>query len=248
METTSQALDQLATALAAAQAKMGNAAFNRVNPHFKSKYADLAAIREATLPALTANGLAIVQYTSAGADGEIWLTTKLLHKSGQSIEGTYPIARGTPQQMGSALTYAKRYSWSAMCGVAADDDDDANAAEGLPATNARGQGAGKSKANSRADYETLSAGLRGNKSSAELQRWYSENVDKINALPGDWIDILRTEYTDHLADLKKTDQTANAKRRSEGKPYGVKEQLKDSLDAEDAEVDDELRHHPLNAG
>ena len=53
-------LDKLATALAKAQSAMGNAVLNKMNPHFKSKYADLASVREATLPALTANGLAIV--------------------------------------------------------------------------------------------------------------------------------------------------------------------------------------------
>lgn len=234
-------IDQLATALSAAQAAMHNAAFNRTNPHFKSKYADLAAIREATLPALTANGLAIVQYTAVGNDGELWLMTKLLHKSGQFIEGTYPIARGTPQQMGSSLTYAKRYSWSAMCGVAADDDDDANAAEGLPATNARGQGSGKSKANSRSDYEELAEGLRAQKSADEIKRWYGENVNKINALPGDWIEQLRDSYSEHLESLKADEKKTNAQRRAESKPYGVKAQLKASLETEESDEPKEYR-------
>lgn len=120
--------DQLAAALASAQASMGKAVFNRINPHFRSKYADLAAIADATLPALNAHGLAVTQMTKA-RDGALFLVTRLMHRSGQYIEGEWPLPNGTPQQMGSALTYARRYGWSSVVGITADDDDDANAAE-----------------------------------------------------------------------------------------------------------------------
>jgi hypothetical protein len=113
--------------LAAAQAEMGNAAYNRTNPHFKSKYADFAAVREATLPVLTKHGFAIMQ-TTEFVDGVILLKTELAHKSGDSRWSVYPIAPGTPQQQGSALTYARRYSWSAITGIASEEDDDGNAA------------------------------------------------------------------------------------------------------------------------
>jgi len=125
METKS-----LAAALAKAQAEMKNATLNKTNPHFKSKFADLAAVREATMGALNSHGLSIAQYTAL-QDGHLVLVTRLMHDSGEMIEGQYPLPpSGTaPQQMGSALTYAKRYCWSAMCGIAADEDDDANAAQ-----------------------------------------------------------------------------------------------------------------------
>ena len=125
---TSDAIDQLAAALAMAQAEMEPAVFNRTNPHFKSRYADLAAIRDATLPALNKYGLSIVQATLLTAVGFV-LFSRLIHKSGQWIEGEYPITIGTPQSMGSQLTYARRYSWSGLCGITADEDDDAEAAE-----------------------------------------------------------------------------------------------------------------------
>lgn len=120
----------LAESLAKAQGEMENAPLNRVNPHFKSKYADLAAIRDATIPALSKNGLSIFQYTEI-RDGALVLRTRLMHASGQYIESEYPIAAqlGDHHKTGSALTYAKRYSWSAMCGISADDDDDGNAAQ-----------------------------------------------------------------------------------------------------------------------
>lgn len=121
---------KLAAALAKAQGEMKNATLNKINPHFKSKFADLAAVRDATIPALAKNGLSIVQFTKMG-DGNLSLITRLMHESGESIDGEYPLpgAGTAPQAMGSALTYAKRYCWSAMCGIAADEDDDANAAQ-----------------------------------------------------------------------------------------------------------------------
>jgi hypothetical protein len=97
---------------------------NRVNPHFKSKYADLAAIFDAARKPLSANGLAIVQTIGDGV-----LHTRLLHTSGQWIASEHPLPMsGRPQEIGSALTYARRYSLSALIGIAADEDDDANAA------------------------------------------------------------------------------------------------------------------------
>jgi hypothetical protein len=106
---------------------MRNATLNKVNPHFKSKYADLAGIRDTVTPALAKHGLSIVQGTDT-LDSGIVVVTRLLHKSGQWIESRFPIAYDKPQTMGSAYTYARRYSLSAICAISADEDDDANAA------------------------------------------------------------------------------------------------------------------------
>lgn len=119
---------KLAEALAKAQAEMKAAPLNRVNPHFKSKYADLPAVIDAVRPALTKHGLSVTQVTRI-ADGGMVLVTTLHHASGESLSGEYPLPVGKPQEMGSAMTYARRYSLAAMCCIAADDDDDANAAE-----------------------------------------------------------------------------------------------------------------------
>ena len=121
---TSEQISELAAALAAAQGAMQNAVMNRINPHFKSKYADLAAIFDAARKPLSTNGLAIVQTIGDGV-----LHTRLLHTSGQWIASEHPLPMsGRPQEIGSALTYARRYSLSALIGIAADEDDDANAA------------------------------------------------------------------------------------------------------------------------
>lgn len=123
-------IKDLAGALAKAQGEIKNASLNKVNPHFRSKYADLAEVRDATTPHLSKNGLAILQRTDV-RDGMFGLVTCLMHSSGQWVDGFYPLPNNVekPQALGSAITYARRYSWSAMCGIAADEDDDGNEAQ-----------------------------------------------------------------------------------------------------------------------
>jgi hypothetical protein len=128
MTMQSESINELAAALAKAQGAMRNAAYNRTNPHFKNKYADLASVLDAAREPLSANGLALVQQT-LGNDGRLWLRSTLLHSSGQWMAAEYPLpGGGKPQEIGAALTYARRYSLSALVGIAADDDDDAEGA------------------------------------------------------------------------------------------------------------------------
>jgi hypothetical protein len=126
----SETIGTLASALAKAQGEFGAAKFNRVNPHFKSKYADLTAVIEAIRAPLSKNGIAWVQ-TIEPANGGMVLTTTLVHgESGEWVRSIYPLPAATaPQQFGSALTYAKRYSLAALVGISADEDDDANTAQ-----------------------------------------------------------------------------------------------------------------------
>jgi hypothetical protein len=202
---TSDSINELATALAAAQAEMKNAALNRINPHFKSKYADLAGIRDTVTPALTKHGLAVVQGTDT-TDGGIVVVTRLLHKSGQWIESRFPIAYDKPQTMGSAYTYARRYSLSAMCSISADDDDDANAANEKPVAPVMasvGGTPGASKAGSRGAYDRFVKEIRNASTLKELAAWHVANVAEIDKMPPDWIDELRVEYSDRQSELKK---------------------------------------------
>lgn len=100
------------------------------NDHFKSKYADLAGVVEAVVPALNANGIGYMQ--SPGFDGDmIALTTILIHESGATCTATLHMrpSKSDPQGVGSATTYARRYALLAMTG-AAPEDDDGNAASG----------------------------------------------------------------------------------------------------------------------
>lgn len=119
---------ELVKALAKAQLRFEPVRKDKINPHFKNKYASLDAILEATRPALSANGIAVVQ--TLGLDGENQvLITKLLHESGDFLESVYRLPPITdPQKFGSAMTYARRYSLAALLCVAADEDDDGNTA------------------------------------------------------------------------------------------------------------------------
>jgi len=119
----------LAKALVAAHAEIQNVKLNKVNPFFKSKYADLAAVIAGSRDILAKHKLAIYQ-TGDTVDerGFITVITTLLHESGESINGSMSCKPKSldPQQIGSAITYLRRYSLSAMLGVASEEDDDGN--------------------------------------------------------------------------------------------------------------------------
>jgi hypothetical protein len=122
----SEQINELAAALAKAQGVMGNAVMNRINPHFKSKYADMGSVLDAIRPPLSANGLCIVQPMQITERGLV-LRTVLMHSSGQYIAAEYPLpATQNAQALGSALTYARRYSLATLVCNASDEDDDAN--------------------------------------------------------------------------------------------------------------------------
>lgn len=227
--------DQLITALSLAQAKMQNATLNKTNPHFKNRYADLAAIRDAVIPALTANGLAVIQFTSVDAEGRMLLHTRLAHKSGQFIESTYPIpmALDRPQAMGSALTYARRYSLSAICGIAAEEDDDANEAAKAPRTGVSDITLGQDtlpKSKSRPVYEALIKEMRAIDAPGKLTSWGLENSPRIYSMHADFQRWFREEYQNHLNAVKEDGEPGT----EEGS--ALKKQLKASLEAEEEGV------------
>lgn len=124
----SENTDSLSAALCKAQAAMKAAVYNKTNPHFKNRYADLASVIDATRKPLADNGLSTTQTTEIREGGFVLVTT-LRHTSGQWVASEYPLPAGAkPQELGSALTYARRYSLSAITCIAADEDDDAEGA------------------------------------------------------------------------------------------------------------------------
>ena len=130
---TSEQINELAAALATAQGSISAAKYDGTNPHLKNRYTTLSAVWDAIRKPLSDNGLAVVQVVDMDSDGMI-LSTRLMHSSGQYIEAVYPITAGEArgisgaQAIGSALTYARRYSLTALIGVVSDDDDDGNSA------------------------------------------------------------------------------------------------------------------------
>lgn len=126
----SDELKNIAKALAKFQADIKDPARDKDNPYFKSKYVALDGLLDAVRPVLATNGLSFIQSpVSNGQD--MGVTTLLMHDSGEWIESdpfVLHAVKNDPQAGGSAITYARRYSLSAVLGVAWDDDDDANIA------------------------------------------------------------------------------------------------------------------------
>lgn len=118
-------MNNIAKAFVAAKREFAPALKTSTNPHFKSKYADLAGCLEAVNEALLNQGIALYQETSEDDRG-VTVETVFLHESGETLRGGklhVPASKQDPQGYGSALTYARRYSVMAACGISGEDDD-----------------------------------------------------------------------------------------------------------------------------
>jgi len=96
--------------------------------NYTYKYADLASILDAVSPIAAAQGFSFMATPTLSAGGAFVLRYYLLHKAGHREGGEYPLpdpSRTTAQQVGAQITYARRYAYCAMLGVAADEDNDA---------------------------------------------------------------------------------------------------------------------------
>lgn len=132
-EAVTPALDQIATALSEFQAEMPTVAkahkatVKSDKGSFSYTYAGLADVSEAAMPLLAKHGLSFSCLPGNGV-----LTGMLLHSSGQSLTASLPINGSTPQQVGSSLTYMRRYLLGCMTGLVTDDDDDGQLAQSAP--------------------------------------------------------------------------------------------------------------------
>ena len=130
--TRSESIAALAAALSKAQSAMTGAKKDSVNPHFKSKYADLASVWDACREPLTKNGLSVIQLPGKDEVG-YYVETVLAHSSGEFVSCKLHIVpiKDDPQGLGSSITYARKYALAAIAGIAPDDsDDDGEAAMG----------------------------------------------------------------------------------------------------------------------
>ena len=123
--TLSPSVDQLFTALVQAQSHMGIASKDGRNPHFRSKYSSVESVLDTVLPPLNEAGISLSQHP--GLDGDVvTLTTLLAHTSGQwmmSTSSTPFVKKRDSHAYGSAVTYLRRYSAAAICGLMQADDD-----------------------------------------------------------------------------------------------------------------------------
>lgn len=128
-------MKEIASALVKAQKEFGPALKTSTNPAFRSRYADLSACVEAVIDALNNNDIFLMQPTHECSDGVI-VETIFIHSSGEQISNGklhVPATKHDAQGYGSALTYARRYSLMAACGIAPEDDDGNNASKPKPA-------------------------------------------------------------------------------------------------------------------
>lgn len=173
-------IGEIAAALSVAQAEISPAEKNATNPHLKNKYANISAIYDAVREVLPKHGLCVVQ-TMLPTDGtRAHVRTTLAHKSGQwfASECVMPLDRqGGAQGMGSAITYARRYSLSAILGVVADEDDDGNGAQGR---NSKAQ-VEKDRANAKANNSSPPTDPQRRKLQAMMNEKHGPNRDAILA-------------------------------------------------------------------
>jgi hypothetical protein len=124
-------MKEIYQALVKAQMQIKGAVKDSTNPAYRSKYADLGSVMDAVREALHKNDLAVIQLSRIHESGAPVLVTRIIHTSGEHIEGEYPLVCKDPthpQQLGSAVTYARRYALAAALGVVQEDDDGNTAA------------------------------------------------------------------------------------------------------------------------
>lgn len=191
----------ISAALAKAQAKMGRALKDSQNPAFKSKYADLASVMDACLPALNEAGIAVIQPFYQDEFGR-YVKTILVHESGETFECAVPliVGKNDMQGLGSAITYARRYGLMSMAGIAPDDDDGNAAAASVRNVQT------EALAQAREDY--VLDGLPENATPRQKAEAYAEAIctsfkgKGMKALDGEWtrwrkvIDRLAEQFQD----------------------------------------------------
>lgn len=209
MMDNSPSVAALAEALSKAQAAVEGAVKGKVNPAFRSKYADLASVWDACREALTQNGLSVIQSPGPIADGRMEMTTMLLHSSGEWVRGslTIPLGKVDAHGYGSATTYARRFALAAFVGVAPEDDDGNAAAKTKPPaanTTAQEPAGGERKSSAAAKRDGDDAKIKADIAKADregLRDWH-ENFDSYTAhLPMSWLDSIRDMLEHRLEEL-----------------------------------------------
>ncbi len=222
----SERVDELFGALAKAQLDFKPIVKDTENPYYRSKYADLSQCISATQSALAKNGLVVIQLPNTDNPMKtMGLTSVLGHSSGQWIRGTLILPaemsgrdgrlRFDSQSVGAAMTYARRYAYQAMVGVAAETDDDANAALGIGSKEAA-QAAGERKV---AAYK---AKAKGTAVPGTVRFSYREEDPDLAYLTPSWLLTDKNEIKEHLKPFEDAMSSVNANFLPNGKCYTVR--------------------------
>lgn len=216
---TSESVAAISPALVKALSSIKGASKDAANSHFKSNYATLGSVIDASRDILSEHGLVAIQGLGELTDGALCATTRLIHESGEWIESTFhmPLAKRDPQGAGSAATYARRYGLMAMLGMPALDDDGEAAMDrgqqqerqaptpsGLGADWWKADGAGPSAYQAKKDgkgavFEEILAEIRKLTSAKDWRELLNANHETILAMPRSWRIELR-QAADEMAD------------------------------------------------
>lgn len=178
----SESIAALAAALSKARGEFKAVIKSAENPYFKSNYADLSTLIDATKDSLSKNGLAVVQSPGKITEsGRVSITTLLIHSSGEWMEDDLemPVTKADAQGLGSAITYGRRYAYQSLLNVAGEEDDDGNAAVGKTQKDRNSSsienkpGATVNPAQVRAFW---AATKQGNKSKEDVQAYYGSEL------------------------------------------------------------------------
>jgi hypothetical protein len=197
----SETINELASALSKAQGQIEDATKTGLNPAFRSKYADLAAVRAVIREPLFVNDLAIMQFPRAASNGGVEVETMLVHKTGEFVSETLqiPLAKQDAHGYGSAITYARRYGLMGILALAAEDDD------GNEASGKGGAAPAPAKPDPKKAAPIIEEGITiAGTGSEALREWYK-------ALPKAKRELLSQE---NIADLKKIADAVEAKKES----------------------------------
>lgn len=199
----------ISSALLTFQGAVDGVERDRTNPHFKSRYATLEAVRDTAVPELQKVGIVYMQSPGAVVDGNMSFTTLLVHaESGEWMKftGDIPLGKKDPQGAGSAITYMSRYSLMAALGLPAVDDDgnDAMPEKKQAQQPVKQQEASTErfgKADSRQTYADLQNMLDTAKSLPDLKERWETSQTIIKTLPADWEKELTKRKDTCKADL-----------------------------------------------
>jgi len=180
----SESIAALAGALSKARADFKAVIKAAENPYFKSNYADLSTLIDATKDGLSKNGLCLIQSPGKITEtNRVSITSLLIHSSGEWLEDDLemPVTKADAQGLGSAITYGRRYAYQSILNIAGEDDDDGNAAVGRTQKDRKGSSTDMSTTDGENINPTQvrafwSAAKQGNKSKADVLKWFGEEL------------------------------------------------------------------------
>lgn len=203
----SDSIAKISPDLVVALAEIEGAAKSAVNPHFRSKYANLEAVVDGSRDILAKHHCAVMQGAGHVNDGKLHVTTRVLHKSGEWIEEEFsiPLAKSDPQATLAALTYARRGALMSMLGMPAVEDD-GETAMGRGAPPAKPTSAYQAKKDGLGPrVDELLHELRDTDSQVAVGKWISQHETEIAAWPENWKKIAREEIQEHRRRLSEAE-------------------------------------------